>query len=426
PVAFQVVELEAELLQLALQGLLAGEQLRLVGAEGLQQTAQARLAALQLEEIALQQGEIGAQVGKALDQLAVANPLCHLLGAEVCGRRGDAVFFEDGGNHRLDGLHLALARMHGAHQLLDMAQAVLAAAPGELARQLAQFAALAVGGQQGTVVLDERPVLAGIELVADGDAQRTEMAAQLVHGAADDAVALAAADVVLQIEALVYQAIVHAPAIAAGCQDRLARLVVHALVFVDDEALLGGQIPALETVAGGRHHAARILAVEHRHQALQGGLAGRVGATDVGVVVHHQLDDTLEVGVDQDEAIQAGHVNPSRTARQARSLSKLRAAAESPSGGAVTFGTICRAVAGRPAPAKGASAALRAKLFQGAQQYLDLGDGFAVLGLPFGVHDDAAATPAADFAILDQQAADGDGAVQIAAHVQVEERAAVD
>ena len=312
PVAFQAIEFEADLLQLALQGFLAGEQLRLVGAEGLQQAAEARLATLQFLEIALQTGEFRTQVGEALDELAVANPVLDLLGTQAGGRRGDAVLFENGGDHRLDGFHLAFARMHGAHQLLDMPQAVLAAAQRELPGQLAQFATLAVGGQQGAVVLDDRPVLAGVELVADRHAELAEMPAQLVHGAADDAVALAAADVVLQVEALVYQPVVHAAAVAAGGEDRLAGLVVHALVFVDDEALLGGQVPALEAVTGGRHHAARVFAVEHRHQALQGGLAGGVGAADVGVVVHDQLHHTLEVGVDQNEAIQAGHASPSK------------------------------------------------------------------------------------------------------------------
>ena len=313
PVAFQAIEFEADLLQLALQGFLAGEQLRLVGAEGLQQTAEARLAALQFLEVALQAGEFRAQVGEALDQLAVADPVLDLLGAEAGGRRGNTVLLEDGGDHRLDGLHLAFARMHRAHQLLDMAQAVFAVAQGELAGQLAQLAALAVAGQQGAVVLDDRPVLTGVELVADGNAERAEMPSQLVHGAADDAaVALAAADVVLQVEAFLHQAVIHAPTVAAGSEDRLARFAVHALVFVDDEALLGGQVPTLEAVAGGRHHAARVFAVEHRYQALQGGLAGGVGAADVGVVVHDQLHHTLEVGVDENEAIQAGHANPSK------------------------------------------------------------------------------------------------------------------
>src|SRR5690606_15957314 len=58
-------------------------------------------------------------------------------------------------------------------------------------------------------------------------------------------------------------------------------------------------------------------------------------------------------------------------------------------------------------------------------QDADLGDGLAVFIFPIRIHDDAAATPATDVAVLGQHAADGDGAIHIAARIDVEQRAAV-
>lgn len=66
------------------------------------------------------------------------------------------------------------------------------------------------------------------------------------------------------------------------------------------------------------------------------------------------------------------------------------------------------------------------KPLQRFQQYFHLGDGLLILGLPVGVSDDAATAPAADLAVLDQQAANGNGTVHLAAHVEIQERAAVE
>ncbi|MNN25626.1 hypothetical protein D3C81_1391070 [compost metagenome] len=199
-----------------------------------------------------------------------------------------------------------------------MAQRVLGVAQGELARPAAQLGALAVGGEQAAVVLDDGAELAGVEQGADRHAGLFQLAAQFGHVQAGDRIALAALDVVVQREGLLHQAIGDALAVAGGGQHRLAQLVVHAPVFVDDEALLGGQVPALEAVAGGRHHAAGVFAVEHRHQALQGGLAGGVGAADVGVVIHDQFHHALQVGVDQDDAVKAGHGDPFYATKRGR------------------------------------------------------------------------------------------------------------
>src|SRR5690606_8132994 len=52
-------------------------------------------------------------------------------------------------------------------------------------------------------------------------------------------------------------------------------------------------------------------------------------------------------------------------------------------------------------------------------------DGLLVFGLAVGVGDYAAAAPATDLAVLGQQATDGDRAVHFAAHIQVQQRAAI-
>src|SRR5690606_2250510 len=74
--------------------------------------------------------------------------------------------------------------------------------------------------------------------------------------------------------------------------------------------------------------------------------------------------------------------------------------------------------------AKPASLSLRA--LQGPHQHAHLIQRFLVFGLPIRVGDDAAAAPAGYGAVLDQQAADGDGAVHLATHVEIKHRAAVE
>ncbi len=264
---------------------------------------------LELADLAIQALELGKRALQRRQAHGLAHtgdPLPRLGVADAGHRQLDTILLEDRRQHGLEGVHLALLGVHRRDQLLHVADALTGAHQAEAGRHLAQAqrllaAAPGLGAALGEVVLDHRAVLGGgPQLGGDRHAPPAQAVGPLgvVQGHHPG---LALHQVVLGAVGVADEAVLD-PALAAPGQHRLADVTLLAAILVDQVAVAMRQVEGVELEAGARHHPVGQLAIEDRHQALQGGLARGVGTADVGVALHTQLDHALEVAVDHHDA----------------------------------------------------------------------------------------------------------------------------